>query len=117
MKTRLRTYTSYSFGCAAVWGRDPDRHADPGGLSHTDHVSAGLSRMVDRMAVGHHRPGCLSTPAEGAVGGRHHLRPMRGTKPPTDALPPPQLLISRYPRSRCRRPGSANLSHLALRRC
>jgi hypothetical protein len=72
-------------------GLDLDRHADPGGLSDTEHVSAGLSRMVDRMALGQHRSGRLPTAVVEAVDGHHHLR-ADARDEPTDGVCPHSLL-------------------------
>jgi hypothetical protein len=43
-----------------------------------------VSRMVDRMDVGHYRPGCLSAAEEEAIERHHHLS--------SDAIGPDDLV-------------------------
>ena len=79
--TPIRTWlsgsipTRHTASAAPPCGRHP-RLAEPDGFLDldTEHDSADVSRMMDRMDVSHYRPGRLSATEEVAVDGHHHLR-------------------------------------------
>jgi hypothetical protein len=65
--------TRHTASAAPPCGGHP-RLAEPDGFLDTEHDSADVSRMMDRMDVSHYRPGRLSATEEVAVDGHHHRR-------------------------------------------